>query len=756
MAPPELTQWLFNPIYLQSRQKVYRRLLLLSGDYEWVNQRLTSLLSDIPASLIVKEIGAENSPLRKHLLGNECDIGVVHSHQGFSPGNLMAIAGTIRWGGCLILCCPALASWHLHASPTHLSHGFKASQSLYINRLVAIIKNNADVAIWDSNNCHIPDLVASDTFDSLNPLDPIAQLTSINPIDKEDLKTTPLQFDETPRRSQFNSLEQQVAFNSLTNRWSQKVRKAVITAPRGRGKSALLGMFVAARLDKGDKVLITSAIRENTNTLFEHIRKGSTSQNLRVEDEVLKPTNNDADGTNGQDAQTITAETCVTNKFVVEENRSVQWLAPDNPVLINNECNLLIIDEAASFPLPVLKLLLGAHDNWVISTTLQGYEGSGQGFIQRMMPAFTSVGALHLSLSTPLRWTENDKLESLIHNICLFEGSKTFDTTLKITSETFSTNYRIGVMSALSEQELHSVMQLLAIAHYQTTPDDFMRICDSPDIILFTHWDATRLLAAAIINCEGGEHLIDVKEGIADGSRRPKGHLGAQRLTLLTANPETAAYQYWRINRIAVTPHLQGQGIGTGLVGFIESQALSRDIDALTSSYGTSDKLNHFWQRCGFKLVDMGEKPNKASGETSALVVKVISERYGPQQEVLSCLFTHSQKNENVLLSDLPAIVRKTLMKKLQHFANATRPLNQVSLAINALAAELSLSTKYISIVEKSKNETEEVTPQLLSLLSTSPLPTNQLIQLLNVSGHKALTESLRKKVRYMLSCVKT
>jgi tRNA(Met) cytidine acetyltransferase len=59
-------------------------------------------------------------------------------------------------------------------------------------------------------------------------------------------------------------------------------------------------------------------------------------------------------------------------------------------------------------------------------------------------------------------------------------------------------------------------------------------------------------------------------------------------------------------------------------------------------------------------------------------------------------------------------------------------------------------------ITKMCTNETEAVTPQLLLLLGTYPLPTNQLIQLLNVSGRKALTDALRKKVRYMLSCVMT
>ena len=783
MAPPELTQWLFSPIYSQARHTEHRRLLVLSGEYDWVNKSLTSILSDISPSLTVKEIGAENSLLRKHLLGNECDIGVVHSHQGFNPGNLMAIAGTIRWGGCLILCCPTLDSWHLHTRPSHLSHGFTASRSPYIKRLVAILKNDADVAIWNSNNCHIPDSVASDTFDSINRLTPITSESPINRIVSENARATQPVDDEQTRRPQFKSLEQQAAFDCLTNKWSQDNRKAVITAPRGRGKSALVGLFVASRLKKGEKVVITSAIRENTSTLFKHIRIGINSPNSEENKLESKTTDNEL-----STAGTVTEAAFAVEDFVSEavsnqaseseKSGSAQWLAPDNPTLIDGDFDLLIIDEAASFPLPVLKMLISAHDNYVISTTLQGYEGSGQGFMQRMLPAFNAEGTLHLSLSTPLRWTKNDKLENLIHNIYLFEGTESFNTFNEVPREArrgvrqeilrelqrkaptdqSSNDYRIGLVSALSEHELHCVMQLLAAAHYQTTPDDFMRLYDSPDIVLCTQWDDLRLIAAAIINCEGGDPLADVSEGIADGSRRPKGHLGAQRLTLLTANPATASYRYWRINRIAVAPHLQGQGLGTRLVSYINGQALAQHIDALTSSYGASDKLNHFWQQCGFTLVDMGEKPNKASGETSALVVKCISERFGPQQEVLSCLFTHSQATDIVPISKLPTITRNILIKKLNQFVNATRPLNQVSLAINALAAEVSVSTQCVKHTERPTKActsgTDEVTSEFLLLLSRSPLPTNKLTKLLDVNGRKALTESLRKKIGYMLASI--
>ena len=755
MAPSELTHWVLNPIYLQARHNQHRRLLVVSGDNEWVNHSVQSLLSEVPSSLVVKEIGSKNSLIRKHLLGNECDIAVVHSHQGFTPGNVMAITGTIRWGGCLILCCPALESWHLQTKPTHLSHGFIATESLYIKRLVEIIKNDVDVAIWDYTNCHIPILESKGTFSSLSRASSIKRMDAIYPINLKSAKMSQHRCSKEVYESPFKSLEQQDAFHNLTDIWRKDIRKAVITAPRGRGKSALVGMFVASRLVKGEKVLITSSIRENTTTLFKHIRQGIRLRSSAEQDHHITLTNDNLASTNSSAAKACDDETVVVESIHSKKSGSAQWLAPDNPALVHSKSDLLIIDEAASFPLPVLKLLLNTHNNWVISTTLQGYEGSGQGFMQRMLPALHREGAQHLSLSTPLRWRRNDKLESLIHHICLFEETDTINTPFEDTTDRLDADYKISLMSALPKHELHSVMQLLAIAHYQTTPDDFMRLCDSPDILLFTQWYASRLIAAAVVNCEGGEPLADLQKEIAEGSRRPKGHLGAQRLTLLTADPQTAVYRYWRINRIAVTPYLQDQGRGTQLMGFICAQAITHDIDALTSSYGTSDKLNYFWKQCGFTLVDKGEKPNKASGETSALVIKAISERYRPDQEILANLFTHSQETEMLPMGDLPSNTRKILLKKLMHFVNATRPISQVKLAINALAADLLRSRKYAvntqSSAKTSMLETDEITPELLLLLSTTPLPTKQLIEHLKLSGRKALTESLREKVRCML-----
>ncbi|MDO6567180.1 GNAT family N-acetyltransferase [Alteromonas sp. 1_MG-2023] len=817
MAPPELTEWLFNSIYSQTRHLNHRHLLVVTGEFSWVREGLNAILAHANATLSIKEIGNENTLNRKHVLGSECDIAIVHAHKAFNPGNLMAVAGTIRWGGCLILCSPPLSTWEQQARPTHLSHGYSAAHSLYIKRLVRLLKADKDVAIWGKEDCYVP--FASPTqIQSQKPDERLApepkNLKSPSPIYIEGLSRSnvdsPSQnYIDSPSRShldnsfaenapavakesgtsQFRSLEQQEAFNQLTINWSQGKRKAVITAARGRGKSALVGLFAASRLIKGETIFVTSAIRENTDTLFKHANAPVTG--LKDSNEVSLELGLGLDYGERSDSKASYQASFDEEGFHKEQSRekalhnrtasyeSIKWMASDNPALLSDHCDLLIIDEAASFPLPVLKKLIGAHDNWLVSTTLQGYEGSGQGFLQRMLPRFISDGAIPLSLTTSLRWVQNDKLEQLLHKLFLFEEFAVIEGS---SHRLDNDRYKVSAVSTLTDYELHCVMQLLATAHYQTSPDDFMRICDSPDIKLFCQWDNQCLVAAAIINIEGGNALDDLKHHIANGARRPKGHLGAQRLTLITANPETAVLHYWRINRIAVAPHMQGKGLGTALINVIRQCGAQENIDALISSYGRSSRLDGFWQQCQFTLVDMGQKPNKASGETSALVVHPISNRYRNTFEVLVGMFALSQQDDIVPLNLLPTSIQRILSIKLNQFVTGTRPLNQVSLAINSLAAQLLLCpTKPLDYPEKpyksaeemllskvelnetaevplagaAKNQLDEtVSFELVSLLSTNPLPTNELISFLRANGNKALVKALRSKVNYMLSLV--
>lgn len=683
----ELTTWLYSPYYKDEAINSHRRLLVITGDCVTVDERVNRLVSEAPSSLTIKTVNTNTTSCRKHLLGNECDIAVFSAHNGFSPGNFLALTGTIRHGGCLILCCPPFVNWYKQAPFTDVSHGFTVSQSPYIKRFLNIIGSDTNIGIWDEANIHLPALVKQCQSDIT-------------------LKASP-----PTKHPMFKSLEQQGAFDALTEHWQNNSKTAVLTAPRGRGKSSLIGIFAASLVKNGQKVWVTSAIRENTISLFKQIEQ-------RINGFIQ------------------VGKTSFTHQ---PSGGTISWLAPDNSTLCNEACDLLIVDEAASFPLPLLKNLLNRHTAWLMSTTLQGYEGSGLGFLHRMLPTLLEKQTNHISLNSPLRWVNGDNLEKLINDLCLFQANEdnaplhgSIDPALPLTA--FAP--RVSTLAEMNEPEIKQIMNLLAIAHYQTTPDDYLRLLDSPDVLLFSVWNKNALLGAAIINNEGGARLQALGEGIANGSRRPKGHLGAQRLTLMTTLPQTASFKYWRINRIAVSPSLQGRGLGHHIINSIKQVADQQYVDAIISSYGMTSKLNRFWQSNGFIMVDKGQKPNKASGETSALVLQGLTRAFAPTLHQLKQLYRAELCQKVPPLDALEKETRDIFLTKLMQFAYGSRALPHTLSAIKSLLN--SVRNVNDAILPANKQQ------PLRDALNKKPLSENNLAVVLGSSGRKAAISELR------------
>lgn len=446
----------------------------------------------------------------------------------------------------------------------------------------------------------------------------------------------------------FRSKDQIAVIAKWNDKWQLRAESnpfnTIVTGARGRGKSTLIGIWIESLLADGLTIAVTSAHVESVSPILE---RNSLTPYLTA------------------------------GKLV--------WLATDNPALFNNEYDILIVDEAASIPIPTLQHILHHHTHWLLSTTMFGYEGSGQGFFHRVLSPLITKGAHHYQLNTPLRWYENDPIEQWLNDTLLF-SPRTAEDQIPENIDNETLRYELTQFSTLSELELQQVMKLLSLAHYQTSPDDMMRMIDAPDLLLCVQTHNERIVGTTIVNIEGGDALSGLEESIAAGARRPKGHLGIQRLALLCANPELLKQTYWRINRIAVLPELQGNGLGTAMLDHIKKQAQSTHVDGLLSSFGLTGQLAHFWQQNQFELVDKGVKPNKASGQTSGLVIKALSERSQRCSEKLSYLYTLSQSPKD--FAKLPSWVKAVYQAKLHQFSEGSRNLDNLGAAIQSIANE--------------------------------------------------------------------
>ena len=122
----------------------------------------------------------------------------------------------------------------------------------------------------------------------------------------------------------------------------------------------------------------------------------------------------------------------------IKKQRSIdnfQYIQPNEPARLS-QCELLIIDEAAAIPLPLVKQLL-ANANYLVflSSTINGYEGTGRSLSLKLLEQLRQQSAVlatakkttsnnrslsELELHEPIRYSLNDPIEYWLNNLlCL-------------------------------------------------------------------------------------------------------------------------------------------------------------------------------------------------------------------------------------------------------------------------------------------------------------------------------------------------
>lgn len=560
----------------------YRAVALLSGEAAWCREQASALVT-----LLCSDDGnwvAEQAPRGlerldwsrvRTRLGREAGWLVIDAFDGFDAEGFGALCGTLRAGGLLLLLTPPLDGWPGYPDPQQqrfalYPHSPESLAGHFLARLVRVLQASPGVAM-------------------------IAQGKPL-----PELPTMP--------QGEARPVSDGVCIGAEQREAVQKVRHVaeghharpfVLSADRGRGKSAALGIAAAQLLHGGLEQVVVSAPRlAATEQLFAHAQG-------------LLP---------GCEAQ---------RGRLLWQGRSIEFTPPDALLLAPRRAQLLLVDEAAALPVATLTAMLERFHRCVFASTIHGYEGSGRGFSLRFQKVLDAraPGWSRLHLSAPIRWGEGDPLERLCFRALLLDAEPVPAARVAAATPATCQIERVEPAALASrERELSELFGLLVLAHYRTSPNDLRQLLDGPQQSLYLMRHAGHVVATALVVEEGGLEP-ELAQEVYLGRRRVQGHLLPQSLANHAGFPEAAGLRAARVMRIAVHPALQGRGLGSQLLQQLQQDMRQRGCDYLGSSFGATVELLRFWQRQGLLPVRLGLSREMSSGGHAAMMLAPLSPR---------------------------------------------------------------------------------------------------------------------------------
>ena len=313
---------------------------------------------------------------------------------------------------------------------------------------------------------------------------------------------------------------------------SEKTLRSTVTltAARGRGKSALLGLSIAAAVGYGySNIFVTSPSPENLRTVFDFVFKGFDALGYveHTDYEIL------------QSANPAFNKAVVRVSVLAGDHRQVvQYISPEDAGKLG-QAELLVIDEAAAIPLPLVKALLGPYLVFMAST-VNGYEGTGRSLSLKLVAqlrkeaagmsdggaagraavaggrnssasaaanssasAFSSSSSSssstssssssssssrilrELTLETPIRYAPADPTEAWLNKLLCLDATSVSRLGSGCPHPTSCDLYTVDrdalfSFNAVAEKFLQRLMALYVSSHYKNTPNDLQMLSDAP------------------------------------------------------------------------------------------------------------------------------------------------------------------------------------------------------------------------------------------------------------------------------------
>lgn len=551
----------------------HRGVVVVSGSWDWCLEQLEFLDG---TNLWL----GDNAPQRticiqanqaKQWLGRECDQLILNGFDGLDLNALGALSGTVKAGGLCYLLCPEFESWLNRPDPQNegfcvYPHDNSQGSNRWLQLLVSTIESNPQTVILRQN--HPPQ---------------IPQLKSLT--------------EALYQHPSYKTEQQQTAVEKIKKvATGHRRRPLVLTADRGRGKSSALGLALSELLIQGkSKVIITAPQVSSTTAVFER-----ATERL----DVIK--------------QSPTQLTTSQGELI--------FVPPDELIRNIHTCDLLLVDEAAAIPAPMLTKILQNYSRIAFTSTIHGYEGTGRSFeirfkqtLNRLTPNWQAY-----SMSQPIRYGQNDPLENFVNQV-LMSNAQAADLSASELTDHKPLLKRWDRNDLLTEPNaLSQIMGLLTLSHYKTAPNDLRHLLDGSNTQLYSFADKGKIVATALLAIEG-DFPPDMAQAIWQGKRRPRGHLLAQTLGFHCGFEQAPRFKFARVVRIAVHPQVQHLGLGSEMLKQLFAACQQQGLDYLGSSFGAQAPLLRFWHCNGFTTVRLGITIDATSNEYSGVVLKPLS-----------------------------------------------------------------------------------------------------------------------------------
>lgn len=373
----------------------------------------------------------------------------------------------------------------------------------------------------------------------------------------------------------------------------------LITADRGRGKSSVIGIGltgISYISKESPRVIITSPEKENVLELFNFLKNSHDRLGIRYS---------------------------FDEKSLVFKSSIIKAMYKSPFDAIHSEADLLVIDEAAGLPFPILAEFLDKFSKIIFSTTIHGYEGTGRSFSVRFMSLLRNKNPsfIWVKLEKPIRYAENDPVEKWLFSSLMLDAEP--DTVVREElmsqiTDTYLTNHDPFKL-IFDDDKLRPLFGILVAAHYRNNPNDLLMLSDAPHHKIFSLTSKDKTLVAIQISEEGGIKDEDIEIFYKES---PSSHIIPDKLFKYYGVIDFLHARGWRIVRIATHPKLTRLGLGSRALQLLEKRAMDEKVSWIGAGFSAYPELLRFWIKNGYLPVHISPKVNKKTGEHTVIVAK--------------------------------------------------------------------------------------------------------------------------------------